>query len=90
MVGSWLNFQYGDDFRFWVGARDLLGDDVVKWTDSGSLVHSSFWLSGSEPTHLLGDCAYIGTQSPFYLELYECDDNTLNGNGIYPLCELLN
>ena len=48
----------GDDYHFWVGARDLLWHDEVIWVQSGNTIQTMFWKL-AEPDHNEGDCVYF-------------------------------
>ena len=68
-VRRWLA-EFGNH-SYWVGARDMVTDNQIRWLQTAESVGQAFWMDG-EPDHFLGDCAYLDINKGL-LGLYYCD-----------------
>ncbi len=57
-VADWLLSQGVN--TVWVGGRDLLQDDMIKWIRGNKLIDGTFWMPG-EPQFYNGDCVILVT-----------------------------
>ncbi len=56
--------------QLWIGPDDSNDDDVVKFTESGSLVNAPLWI-GRKPKHGSGDCVRLPANAG--LSMQSCD-----------------
>ncbi len=68
-VADWLLSQ-GVNY-IWVGARDLLQNNMIKWIRDDKIIDGTFWMAG-EPEHTSGDCVVMGANEK-HLAVLDCD-----------------
>ncbi len=73
-VSAWLAENEAGIPTFWVGARDMAGDNSIKWMANDEIVDDSFFIFGA-PDHNGGDCVFLLVASG-ELGTVDCDPHT--------------